>query len=63
MKELVGLIYFLTGVFAAMTSWFLNGQVGWALFHWICGPFYLVYAIFLRAFNDGGFMEIINWYF
>lgn len=56
-------ILFLINVLSVMVSWFFNKSILWAIFHWIVGPFYLVYRLLKGSFADGGFMEIINSYF
>lgn len=50
-------------IFAVMVSWFFNKSVGWAIFHYIFGFWYLIYSMLSGRFADGGFMEIINNYF
>lgn len=50
-------------IFAVMVSWYFNKSVLWAIFHWIFGLLYLIYSLLIGRFADGGFMEIINYYF
>ena len=37
--ELIG------GIIALVFSWIVNGSVGWAILHLLCGWFYIVYAL------------------
>lgn len=55
--------YLVVSIFAAMTSWFLNHSVLWAIIHYTIGPIYLIYSLFTGIFSDGGLMNIINYYF
>lgn len=34
------------GVIALILSWIVNRSVGWALLHFCCGIFYIIYWIF-----------------
>ncbi len=34
---------------AAILSWAMNHSVWWAIFHFFCGWFYILYAVFFRT--------------
>jgi hypothetical protein len=50
-------------VSAILVSWHFNKSILWAIFHFFCGWFYLLYRLISGSFTNGGFMEIINSYF
>ena len=50
-------------IFAVMVSWYLNHSVWWAIFHYLFGWLYLLVVLLNGRFKDGGFMDIINYYF
>ena len=56
-------IMMVINLFSVMVSWYFNKSVLWAIFHWVFGLFYLIYSLLIGRFADGGFMEIINYYF
>ena len=58
-----GWIRLIINVFALMTSWFFNKSILWAIFHFLFGFWYLVYRLMSGAFRDGGFIQIVNYYF
>ena len=57
------IIYLVISLLAAMQSWYLNHDVLWAIFHYLFGPFYLIYSVLVGNFADGQFIEMINYYF
>lgn len=36
-------------VISTVLSWALNHSVGWAIFHFFCGWFYVLYALLVRT--------------
>lgn len=50
-------------IFAIMVSWYFNKSILWAIFHYMFGLIYLLYCLLIGRFSDGGFMNIINYYF
>lgn len=40
---------FIAGPLAAIISYAINKSVGWAIFHWLVGFVYIVYAIIARG--------------
>jgi len=58
-KKLVPLF----GLLGIFLSWYFNKSVLWAIFHFFFGFWYTVYCILSGRFADGGFMEIVNYYF
>lgn len=50
-------------ILAIMVSWFFNHSFWWAIFHGMFGWIYLIYSLIICRFADGGFMNIINYYF
>ena len=50
-------------ILSIMVSWYFNKSILWAIFHGMFSWIYLIYSILIGRFADGGFMEIINYYF
>jgi hypothetical protein len=50
-------------IVAMLVSWCLNKSVLWLIVHYLFGWIYLVYIILMGGFVDGGFKDIINYYF
>lgn len=50
-------------IFSLLVSWYVNKSIFWGIFHYIFGFWYLIYSLLMQRFNDGGIMDIINYYF
>lgn len=61
--NLGAIIYLILRVLAVMVSWFYNKSILWAIFHFFFGVIYLIYRLLIGSFANGGFIEIINFYF
>jgi len=53
-------VYFMTNIIAAAVSYHFNASIGWAIFHFIFGPLYLIYCFVLGIFSDGKLIEILS---
>lgn len=58
-----GKLVILVNVFSILISWYFNKSVAWLIFHYFFGFWYLIYSVLMQRFHDGGFMEILNYYF
>lgn len=59
-RLIFGNFIFIFNVVALLISWHFNHHIGWALFHYVFGFWYLIYCLATYRFADGGFMDIIN---
>ena len=56
-------VKYIVQIFAVMTSWYLNKSIGWAIFHFLFGGWYFLYKLFTGTYSNGGFTDIIQYYF
>jgi len=50
-------------IVAILVSWYFNKSVLWLIVHYFFGWVYLVYIILTGGFTNGGFSDIVNYYF
>jgi hypothetical protein len=60
--DIISILVFASRVLAVLVSWYYNSSILWAIFHFIIGPFYIIYSLLMGRFVDGNITTIINSY-
>lgn len=60
--DIASILVFASRVLAVLVSWYYNSSILWAIFHFIIGPFYVIYSLLMGRFVDGNTATIINSY-
>jgi len=55
--------HILTGVLAAMVSWYFNKSILWAILHFVLSWMYIAYCLLTKAFSNGKWQLIVDYYF